>query len=157
MGRAPPELQGAGARWERGEGGAVGTQWRGGRAAATACAQRARAREDGRRCSEGGRGQATTAARRRRSGGRRRDDGGRAGGGAKRDCRARERNCALRPINGPLFSSAERRPTKIIDLCSSAWLRPTKINLIFVGLRAHENIVPIFVGRPTKIGTGPRK
>jgi hypothetical protein len=64
------------------------------------------AREDG--------GRATTAARRRRSGGRRHDDGGLAGGGAKSDCRARERNCALRPINGPLFSSASVRPTKIV-------------------------------------------
>jgi hypothetical protein len=42
-----------------------------------------------------------------------RGNGGRAAGGAKSDCRARERNCALRPINGPLFSSASLRPTKI--------------------------------------------
>ena len=49
MGRAPPELQGAGARW----GGPPDRRWREGRAAG---AQRARAREDGRRCGEGGRG-----------------------------------------------------------------------------------------------------
>jgi len=47
MGRAPPELQGAGARWARG--GRAAATARGGRAAA-------RAREDGRRCGEGGRG-----------------------------------------------------------------------------------------------------
>jgi hypothetical protein len=54
---------------------------------------------------------------------RRRGDGGRAGGGAKTSEsltseRERERESALRPINGSLFSSASLRPTKV---------RPTKI------------------------------
>jgi hypothetical protein len=61
MGRAPPELQGAGARWARGEGGAAGAQ------------RRRRVRTGGVVAREDG-GRATTAARRRRSGGRRRKE-----------------------------------------------------------------------------------
>jgi hypothetical protein len=53
------------------------------------------------------------AARRGRTG-RRRDDVGQAGGGAsEREFDERERESALRPINGSLFSSASLRPTKI--------------------------------------------
>jgi hypothetical protein len=53
---------------------------------------------------------------------------GRAGGRRRkveRESDEREREGALRPrrtINGPLFSSAGRRPTKINDLCSSVGL-----------------------------------
>jgi hypothetical protein len=100
MGRAPPELQGARARWARGEGGAVGAQRRRREAGAQ---RRGRVRMGGVAAREDGGGL------RRRCG-----DGGRAGGGAKKDCRVRERNCVLRPINGPLFSSASVRPTKIM-------------------------------------------
>jgi hypothetical protein len=110
MGWAPPELQGAGARW----GGPPDRRWREGRAAGTqrrgrgSGATRWTAREqseDGRRCGEGGRGAGA--------------DGGAAteGGRAtaqRREIDERERETALRPINGPLFSSASLRPTKIV-------------------------------------------
>jgi hypothetical protein len=61
--------------------------------------------EDGRRCGEGGRGAGA--------------DGGAAteGGRAvaqRREIDERERETALRPINGPLFPSASLRPTKIV-------------------------------------------
>jgi hypothetical protein len=96
-----PGRNGAGAAGAAGGQGAMGARrgWRGGREAG---AQRRRggrvaAREDG--------GRATTAARRQRSGGRRREERLPSEG---------ERNCALRPINGPLFSSASLRLTKIV-------------------------------------------
>jgi hypothetical protein len=72
MGRAPPELQGAGARW----GGLPDRRWREGRAAGAqgrrggcAAARAGEQSEDGRCCGEGGRGAGA--------------DGGRAGGGVK--------------------------------------------------------------------------
>jgi hypothetical protein len=68
MGRAPPELQGAGARWARGEGGAAGAQRR-----RRARSGRGRVRTGGVAAREDG-GRATTAARRRRSGGRRHEE-----------------------------------------------------------------------------------
>jgi hypothetical protein len=74
---------------------------RGRRGGREAGAQRARAREDGWRCGEGGRGAGY--------------DGGAATEVGRAAARSeRERNCALRPINGPLFSSASVRPTKIV-------------------------------------------
>jgi hypothetical protein len=53
-----------------------------------------------------------------RAGGRRRRRGdvGQAGGGAKtseREFDERERESALRPINGPIFPAPPLRPTKI--------------------------------------------
>jgi hypothetical protein len=102
-----PGCNGAGAAGATGGRGAMGWAARspvegracGGRAAA-------RAREDGRRCDEGGRGAGAD--------GGAATEVGRAAAQIEIAERERERNCALRPINGPLFSSASVRPTKIV-------------------------------------------
>jgi hypothetical protein len=61
--------------------------------------------EDGRRCGEGGRGAGAD--------GGAETEGGRAAA-QRQKIDERERETALRPINGPLFSSASLRPTKIV-------------------------------------------
>jgi hypothetical protein len=110
MGRAPPELQGAGARWggppDRWwrEGHAAGAQRRG-RGSGEVDGRVGRQSEDGRRCGEGGRGAGAD--------GGAATDGGRAAA-QRREIDERERETALRPINEPLFSSASLRPTKIV-------------------------------------------